>query len=595
MKISYTWLQTYFKEPLPTPEQLADILTFKLCEVEGIEKLQNGDTVLDLNILPNRAHDLLSHRGIAREVAGLLGYKTVETIYEKTEGVVTDLKINIETNKCRRYAGRIIRGVKIGSSPDWLKTRLEGIGSRSINNIVDATNYVLFDLGQPTHAFDLSKISDATLSITVAQEGQELPVLSRENIVAKLKETDLVIASNETLLALAGIKGGLSSGVTDATTDIVLEVANFDPVAIRKTARRLGLLSDAAKRFENDLSPALVDEAMNALTKLIVELAGGTPELVVDSYIPPTENKKITFRPSWINNLLGTNLTDEEMITLLKSYGYEVEGDLGNHFLLIPTLRLDLTHEYDIAEEVARLYGLDKIQATPVSIPRKPAANTIFATMTAARTKLVTDGYRETITYAFRKKGVVEVARGVGDKSALRTNLTDGLKESYELNRLNAPLLGLSDIKLFEIGNVFTKEGETLHVAWIDKKGVTEMTLDEYAAKENMTAGAYALPDTSKETTKFKPWSVYPFIVRDIAVWVPETVTPTQLMDFYVRLGTDILVRIDLFDHFTKDGRNSYAFRLVFQSETRTLTIEEVDTIISSIHKEIISSGWEVR
>ncbi len=601
MKISYDWLKWYVDGELPTPEVLADILTFKLCEVEGIEKLPNGDTVLDLNILPNRAHDLLSHHGVAKEVAGLLGFKFKDPtpLYKVPESKPTELKIEIQTENCRRYMGRIVRNIKVGPSPEWIVKHLESIGQRSINNIVDATNLVMYDCGQPCHAFDLSKI-EGGIRITNASEGQELPVLGREQVVAKLKATDTVVMDFVKPLALAGVKGGLDSGVTDTTTDIVLEVANFDPVAVRKTARRLNLLSDSAKRFENDLFAEHAPWGMRDLSAVIAEMCPDAVfEEIVDVYPKPEIGRVVNFSISKINKYLGTALTEGEIIKILTDYGYQISGvgDIGT--LAVPYLRLDLTGQHDIAEEVARLYGLEKIQAVPVELPPNPKKNEIFYKMNAARAKLVADGYRETITYAFRKKGIFEVARGVGDKGALRTDLAEGLKEAYEMNRLNAPLLGISDMKIFEIGTVFPKEGEIVHVAFADKKGVIEMTLEEFCEKNVITAGdSYEkiLP-TNENTQHFIQWSQYPFISRDIAVWVPESVTSEELKSLYTKLGTALLAREpDLFDQFTKEGRTSYAFHLVFQAIDRTLTDAEINPIMESIQKVIEGhEGWQIR
>jgi phenylalanyl-tRNA synthetase beta subunit len=604
MKISYNWLKWYVDGELPAPEKLADIFTFKLCEVEGMEKLTDGDTVFDLNILPNRAHDLLSHHGVAREVAGILGFpfKDPTPLYKIPESKPTNLKIEIETPACRRYMGRVVRNIKVGPSPEWVVKHLESIGARSINNIVDATNLVMFDCGQPVHAFDAKIITNDKLLITNAKEGEEFSVLGREQIIAKLKASDVVIADKDgKTLAIAGVKGGLNSGVTDATTDIVLEVANFTPVSVRKTARRLNLLSDSAKRFENDLSPEHAAFAMKELSGLIMEMCPQASfEEIVDIYPTPQEPHTISFSLSKINSYLGTALTENEIVTILTDYSYEISGEGDTRTLAVPYLRLDLIGTHDIAEEVARLYGLENIKALPLTISNKAPVNLEFYKKLAAREKLASEGYRETITYAFRKKGVYEVARGVGDKGALRTNLSDGLKESYELNRLNAPLLGLSEIKIFEIGAVWPKEGEVIHVAFADKKGVTEVTLDEYCTKNDIKVGdSYSFPEAQSSQLKaksFEPWSLYPFIVRDIALWVPEGVGSAEIAADIKNELNELCVRgPELFDQFTKDSRTSYAFRMVFQAADRTLTDSEVEPVMNGIIAVLNKKGWEIR
>ncbi len=598
MKISYDWLKWYVDGELPTPEALADILTFKLCEVEGIEKLPNGDTVLDLNILPNRAHDLLSHHGVAKEVAGLLGFKFKDPTpyYKVPVSQPTEFKVEIQTENCRRYMARVVRNIKVGPSPEWVVKHLESIGQRSINNIVDATNLVMFDCGQPCHAFDLAKI-DGGIQVRLANQDMDFPVLGRDNIVAKLKATDMVIADHSKVLALAGVKGGLDSGVTDGTIDIVLEVANFAPVPVRKTARRLNLLSDSAKRFENELSAEQAPAGMRDLSALIVEMCPEAVfEEIIDIYPKPEQARAITFSISKINKYLGTALSETEMVQLLTNYGYMVPGVGDICTLAVPSLRLDLTGMHDVAEEVARLYGLDKIAAVLPELPAVSETENYFSKAAAVRTKLFGEGYRETITYSFRKKGSFEVARGVGDKGALRTNLLDGLKESYEMNRLNAPLLGIPEVKLFEIGNVFPKEGEVTHVAWIDKTGANEMALEEYIQKNALVA-IQGSSYSSDFDQKFIQWSSFPFITRDIAVWVPETVTSEELKSLYQKHGTSLLSREPyLFDHFTKDGKSSFAFRLVFQAVDRTLTDAEINPIMESIQAEIgTHESWHIR
>lgn len=613
MKISYNWLKWYVDGELPAPEKLADVFTFKLCEVEGIETLADGDTVFDLNILPNRAHDLLSHQGIGREVAGLLGFKFKDPtlLYKIPESKPTNLKIDIQTDKCRRYMGRIVRNIKVGPSPEWVVKHLESVGQRSINNIVDATNLVMLDCGQPTHAFDAKLITNEQLRITNAKEGEEFPVLGRDQIVAKLKETDVIIAdTNGKTLAIAGVKGGLTSGVTETTTEIVLEVANFNPVSVRKTARRLNLLSDSAKRFENDLSPEYAAYAMRELSATILEMltspevltegyTGPVFEEIVDVYPVKQETHSISFSILKINKMLGTAISEDEMVAMLTNYGYEITGSGDARTLSVSALRLDLTGEHDVSEEVARLYGLDAIPVTKLETGKQPATNETLAKMMAVREKLINEGYREVMTYAFRKKGVFEVARGVGDKGALRTNITDGLKESYELNRLNAPLLGLDETKIFEIGAVWPKEGEVIHVAMADKKSVVEMTLDEYITSYQLPATSYQgikAESSQLKAHSFAPWSNFPFITRDVAVWAPQEIESSQVFNVIKKHCNKLVVKgPTLFDQFTKDGRTSYAFRLIFQSFDKTLSDVEVEPIMNAIVKSLTEQGFEVR
>ncbi len=601
MKLSYNWLKSYVPDILE-PHRLADIFTYHVCEVESVGKLVNGDYLFDLGILPNRAHDLLSHIGVARELAGLLGipFKDPTPMYKTPPSTPTDLKIKIENDTCRRYSARIIHNVKVGPSPEWMVTHLESIGQRSINNIVDATNIVMYDCGQPTHAFDLTKIKENTITIMNAKQDSELKLVGRDGTIARLKDSDLVISSGGDILALAGVKGGFDSGVQSDTTDILIEVANFDPISVRKTARRIGQLSDSAKRFENDLSPTLCDFGMVALSALLAEVV---PEVqfedIVDVYPKKQEEKTLPFSSDSVSKILGIEIKDEDIEKIFKNYNFEFSQRKDLWEVKVPMLRLDLIHTEDIVEEIGRIYGYDKIKPCIPTITSVAKENETYIEIVKTREKLVREGYQEVMTYTFTNTGEVEVLASASDKKFMRTNLTDGLQQSYELNKLNAPFLGLNEIKIFEIGTVFTKDGEEIHVAYANKKELTETSLTDFISDstsfdhEKFLSG-YAF--NSDISHVFKMWSLYPFIVRDISVWVPEKVTASQLKELYKEFGTELLVKEPLLvDNFKKDGRISYAFRLLFQSYDRTLTIEEINVIMSHIAEKVSSLGWEVR
>ncbi len=634
MKVSYNWLKWYVPDA-PSPEKLADIFTYHLCEVESIEKLGDGDTIFDLNILPNRAHDLLSHSGVARELSEQLGIPFIDPTskYKIPESKSTNLKIKIESENCRRYMGRVIRNVKVGPSPEWVVKHLESIGQRSINNIVDATNLVMFDCGNPCHAFDLRKISNKEIKIQNATEGEELELVGREKVTAKLKATDLVIAnsSGETL-ALAGVKGGTNSGIADDTTDILLEVANFAPVSVRKTSRRLGLLTDASKRFENDLSPELCDFAMMELSALLCEFFPEAEfEEIIDIYPVKQEIKTITFSLDYINKVLGTDIKKEEVEKILENYSFknatpemlsERSSDLpalqgqtvpesisGSALftIIVPPLRLDLTGPHDMAEEIGRIYGYEKVESSipKINLPDgqagfSPKVNETYEKIKEAREKLVNAGYREVMTYTFAKKGDIEVARGLKGKDALRNNIFTGLTESYELNKINSPILGQKEIRIFEIGTVFTNNGEEIHIAVADKTGVEEMKLEDFtnANVEFHPADVIEQPAIyNLKSTTFQMWSSYPFITRDIAMWVPKEVESLQIYKVIKENAGEYLIQgPTLFDTFSKNSRTSYAFRLVFQSKDKTLTDEEVNLVISKINQELNKiPGLELR
>src|SRR3989344_3741360 len=277
MKISFNWLKWYIPDA-PEADKLTDVFNYHLCEVESVEK-KADDYIFDLNILPNRAHDLLSHLGVARELASLLNIPFVDPRpkYKIPESKLTNLKIEIQTPKCRRHVGRIVRNIKVGPSPDWVVKHLESVGQRSINNIVDATNIVTFDCGKPTHAFDMDKVKGLKLIIKEASNGEKLTLLGGSEKV--LNDTMMVLADGEgNPLDVAGIKGGTHAELNSATKNIILQGDNFDPVSIRKTAQALNVFTDARKRFENDLSAELGLYAMVELSALIAEMC---PEAIL--------------------------------------------------------------------------------------------------------------------------------------------------------------------------------------------------------------------------------------------------------------------------------------------------------------------------
>jgi len=601
MKISYNWLKWYIPEA-PDAQKLADLITYHLAEVESItpllseEGVGGGDYILDIKILPNRAHDLLSHQGVARELASLLDIKYVDPTpkYKIPESKPTKLKIEINTDKCRRYSGRIIRGIKVGPSPDWVVQHLESIGQRSINNIVDATNIVMLDCSQPTHAFDLDKLNGSII-VREAKDSEELTTL--DNKALKLKNSNIVIADSARALAVAGVKGGRIAEVDNKTTNIILECANFDPTSVRKTAQALNIFTDSRKRFENDLSPELVPYAMRELSALILEMC---PEAIfediVDVYPKKQEIRKLSFSADRISNILGLKVSDKQIEDILKRYVFEYVYEKGKFEITIPPMRLDLVKAEDMAEEIGRILGYDKVKGNIPKINFKPKVNEKYSQISWAKNKLLTDGYSEVMTYTFCDKGEVEVMQSASDKKFLRTNLTDGLKESIKLNHANAPFLGIDQVKVFEVGTVFKKDKEQINVCYGDKKNVTEISLDDFC-KTMPSDFSLSTFNFKHSTGRFAPWSLFPFIARDIAVWVPENVKNKDVEKIIKENMGDMVIRgPELFDEFKKDGKVSYAFRLVFQSYDRTLTDAEVNEIMNKITDKIKENkDWQVR
>lgn len=264
MLVSYNWLkEEYFDGELDSPEILEELLTTRAFEVESLERVDD-DTAIDVDVLPNRSHDCLCHEGIAREIAVLQGRKISPRSYDNVDvnkELDDKLKVSLdEPIRCPRYSGRIISGITIKESPEWLKKRLATLGQRSINNIVDITNYVMLSIGQPLHAFDQKKVEGSRIVIRLAKEGECITTLDNKEVA--LDEETLIIADAKDPLAIAGIKGGKKAEVEADTTDIILEAANFKSVTTRKTSRRIYIATDSSKRYENEISSELVAKGM---------------------------------------------------------------------------------------------------------------------------------------------------------------------------------------------------------------------------------------------------------------------------------------------------------------------------------------------
>lgn len=581
MKISYNWLQKHIEQKLPKADELREKIIFHAFEVESVEDVK-GDIVMDIKVLPDRAHDCLSHYGIAREIAGLYGYTLKPYIYDELLKDELALPVEVKSDLCRRYIAIEMEGVTVGPSPAWLKEALESIGARSINNIVDATNYVLFDRGQPVHAFDKEKI-DGGIVVRLAHENEQITTLSKEE--KQLQISDLVISDYLGVLAIAGVKGGISAEVTDTTKTIVIEVANFEPISVRKTSRKLGLVTDASKRFENEITPDIAGGAAAHVVSLIKEIAGGSVKGIKDIYPNPNADRTITFNTNDISRLLGQGISLDTITSVFDRYKYDYKKDADTVILTVPKERLDIVGAHDIADEVGRIVGYEHVLSTPLPF-MLPSIPSEYEKTRAVKWWLAKNGFREVMNYSFRKKGDVYVARGPKDKSALRTTLSDGLKESYELNRINASLLGIEKVRLFEVGTIFLADKEELHVATVDGGVFEELPIDAFLEKYNIdTKIIFTAPGV---TGTFTEWSRYPYISRDIAVWVSEEKDLADLDQIITVFAKKHCVREpNIFDRFEKDGRTSVAYRLVFQSYDKTLTEDEVERWFSELISDI--------
>jgi phenylalanyl-tRNA synthetase beta chain len=594
MKVSYRWLNNYFDGKLPDIGAVADALTFHSFEIESAI-----DDILDVKITANRGHDCLSHRGIAKELSAILDlplnakydpFAKKPDLAKKSDSVA----VTLDSSLCKRYIAGYIKNVKVGPSPEWLKNSLEAIGQRSINNVVDATNLVMFNIGQPLHAFDAGKLSlrDGAYAIRVrtARAGERMVALDSKEYEFTDGQLLITDAHSDMPIGIAGIKGGAPASITEETTDIIIESANFDGVSVRRTAAALRLKTDASDRFQQVISPELAAYGMQQVVDLISALAGGSVEGFTDVYTQPIEQKPVSVTLPKINAVLGTALTQGEVADVFVRLGL-AHQEKGDEFIVTPSFeRLDLLIPEDFIEEVGRIKGYEFVPEVELAHPSEsPAINARFSAMEQKREPLMADGYSEVITSAFAETGDRVVANKVdGVRPYLRASLTEGLTEAYGRNNRNKDVLGLKEVKLFEIGTVWKKGSEEILVGIADAGGVRE---EELAA-----AGADSYADLPVSATiRYAPFSRFPHITRDVALWVPVQTTADEVLEAIRGSAGELLIRAEQFDEFKKGDRISYAFRLVFQSFDRTLTDEDANARMESVYAAARGKQWEVR
>ncbi len=643
-KYSYNWLCDYLGENAPTPEVIADLLTAHAFEVEGIDE-HDSDTIFELKILPDRGSDCLSHRGIAREIATLTGVPlAVDPLHIPVTISATDLiQVQIaDVTLSPRFTASLIRGVKVDESPEWLKTRLAAIGTRSINNIVDATNYVMYAMGQPLHAYDAVKFPQVNgvwqFVVRPAEAGETVSLLAEggkdEDRIVTLRGGELLIVdgSANVPIGLAGVKGGRFAGVTTETTDIIIEAAHFDAGLTRRTARGLGIVIDASKRFENEPARALPPLSQQMITDLIIKIAGGTTLGMIDVYPVPKVPPVVSVEVRAVNARLGIELSTEVMVDILTRVGVTVEMMGDTLSCTGPLERTDLNIPEDFIEEIGRVYGYQHVvSVVPETVPLSEY-NVRHVYSEQIRAVLVAAGFTEIITTSFRNQDEIGLQSSLAsDKCFLRSELSSGLGDALSKNAPFTDLLGVADTKLFEIGTVFTRESGTVaeHVSlvvgvrlrttgysgkedasltlvcnlleaelgipfdWVLKAGVAECSVSTLLATLPVPT-AYAVVPKAKETI-YKAFSVYPSVSRDIALWVQEGTEVSAVEEIIRFAAGPLMVRLTHLDTFTKDGRTSLAFRLVFQSSDRTLVDFEVNGFMESINSIVAEKGWIVR
>ncbi len=673
MKVSHKWLQTYFKKPLPSSDEIAKLLTFHIFEVEGIEK-KSGDDVLDVKVLPDRAGYCLSHEGIARELSALVSNNE---FVPRDPGVldsssdVSPVSVSIEAkDACDRYLALPILGITSRQTPEWLRRDLEAVGQRSINFLVDLANFVMLDIGQPLHVFDALKVS-GNLSVRKANEGEKITTLDNKEVALDTSIT--IIADDKSPLAIAGIKGGKVAETTEHSTHVIVEAAHFNPTLVRKTSARIGIKNDSSKRFENGVSRAIPDVALRHFAALLKK---EDPEAIVGSVASAGEadvsERKIEVKPNFIAEKLGlpaqagVDISADEIIHILTRGSIPARREGEVIAVYPPHYRSDLNIPEDVVDEVGRLYGYENIEPVlpKVTVPIEP--NLDISWRNVVKNFLTSQGYSEIYTYSLKDKGEIEIANPLAaDKSFYRSDLQSAMGEKLKDNLYYADLLGLNKIKLFEFGRVYKngREYMSLSVGVAYKKagkgervndeikqirdelfaelgskieilctvddtggiiskngksigvtnsidGVMEVDFDaliEGLGETSLPANAVlpskpACAGRGESRSMYKPFSPYPFIVRDVALFTPSDIKPEDVFDVIQKHATDLMVRHELFDVFEKKNKEtgeiekvSYGYRLVFQSYEKTLTDEEINKVMDRVYGALKGKGWEIR
>ncbi len=471
MKVSYNWLKEFVDFKL-SPEDLAHKLTMTGLEVEEIEKL-NDDTQIDIGVTPNRP-DCLSIRGIAREISAILDLPLIDVTaaIDKEEG--RGPVVEIESPKlCPRYTARVISGVKTGPSPEWLSKRLESCGIRPTSNIVDVTNYIMLELGQPMHAFDLDKLAGGKIVVKQAKGISSFTTLDNEK--RKTSEDMLLIWDAEKPVAVAGVMGGLDSEVSETSVNVLLESAYFNPSSVRRTSKDLNLSSEAAYRFERGVDKEAVALAMDRAAQMIQEIAGGVVTGITDNYPMPHEPVTILVSFNKINSVIGVDVGQSFVEETLMRLGCKTERAGDSLSVVPPSFRDDIQRDIDIVEEIARLYGYDNIPSSfPVMQMSAAPVHKQQELIKDIKNSMVKSGFSEVINFSFinpesldklllpdtdSRRSLTYVKNPLRQEdAAMRSTLIPGLLTNINTN-LNR---GEKMLRFFEISRIFIKSDRKL-------------------------------------------------------------------------------------------------------------------------------------
>ncbi|MDP3997569.1 MAG: phenylalanine--tRNA ligase subunit beta [bacterium] len=603
------------------------------------------DTILDADITPNRAHDCLSHVGVARELAALLNlsWHQAEASLPSSKPL-EDWSLTIaDPQQAPRYFGAVLTNITVQPSPLWLQTKLIAAGVRPINNVVDVTNYVMLATGNPIHAFDAAKLPGKNIGVRLAKSGEGVTTLNGKS--QTLTDQNLIITSDDKPVAVAGVIGCADSEVDDNTKEIFLEIANFKPFTIQLSATALKIITESSRRFSRGLTPELINQAGHLALQLLKNLAGAELIGFNDHYPRQTTPPTIDFNPARVSAVAGADITVSQSQEILTRLGCRVNSAGDSWQVTVPSERLDLQGEHDLVEEVIRVVGLNKIpSAKLISSDAQPLADRVIL-REFIRDELVAAGFTETYNYSFEDDRLARLTNFTMDKpltitnpiapdqSHLRQSLLPRLVghlivNKAQLRRKKSEFTGA----LFEVGKIFTagdggpvagvNEQEQIAGVCLEAVNVREtltdilnkldvsdhiltmgeinqtalaniklelpvifFTIDFDKLVLNATLPADYQPFLDKKPIKYEAPDPYPAAYRDLSLLVEPRVSAELVQEIIEREGGEVVADVDLFDEFTgPDNAKSLAFHITYQSSDKTLSGDEV----SIIHNKII-------
>ena len=619
---------------------------------DPIKYMELDDEVVILELTANRG-DELSILGLAYELGAIYDKKVTEpdrTYKEIDESIKDKFNIDIKTDKCSLFLAKRVNNVKVCESPAFIKNRLIACGIRPINNVVDISNYVMLETGQPLHFYDADRLGD-TIVVRDAKDNEVLTTL--DSIERTLTSDDIVIADKEKAIGLAGVMGGLSTEVENDTKNILIESAIFDAVSVRKTSKKV-LRSEASLRFEKGLDPNRTYMAIDRAAKLLQDYASGEVCKDMVTYDKTDKSDKvITITVDNINSVLGSNISKKDIISVIDKLGFSTKDDKDTLTVTVPSRRLDINIKEDLIEEVGRIYGINNIEGRLPNLGIRRGSCDM--TTRQIRSKLVDLGFNETLTQIFihpdeghmytnEEFDTVMLRDPLSvDKAAIRSSMIQSLMKVYQYNKSH----NMTDISIFEMGKCFYKKdneyseayklgilssgeyflelGNKKKIDFYILKGVVEELLDylgfgnrysfvkedKFPNEFHPGVSAYITingkkigiigklhPSVTKDDIyaveinldevfalktgkiKYKEFSKYPSVVKDIAFVVDDNIPSKNVMDTIKKSSSRILSDVELFDVYTgenvEDGKKSMAYKLTFMDPTRTLTEEEV-------------------